>query len=163
MPQQFLDRPDVVARLQQMGGKAVPQCVASGRLGQARSPYRLPHRPLQALLVQVVSALLAAAGVNRTARRREHILPAPFLGGVRILSIQGIRQIHLAKALLQIMLVEHLDLLQMRPQKLGHRLRQHRHPVFLPLAVAHRDLAHPKIHVLHPQPHAFQQPQPCAI
>ena len=36
MPKEFLDRPDIVAVLKQMGGKGMPEGVTTGRLNNRR-------------------------------------------------------------------------------------------------------------------------------
>ncbi len=44
MPQQFLNRADVAARLQQVGGEAVPQNMLSHPFGDLPPPRPLPGR-----------------------------------------------------------------------------------------------------------------------
>jgi len=90
VPQQFLDGPDVVPGLEQVGGKGVPQGVRGHALGDARFLGRLFDGPLQAGRVNVMAADLTAAGVHRTLGRREEILPDELTGRMGVLSFQRI-------------------------------------------------------------------------
>ena len=47
MPKEFLDRPDIVAVLKQLGGKGMPEGVTTGRLGDPGFPDGLFDSPLQ--------------------------------------------------------------------------------------------------------------------
>ncbi len=53
--------------------------------------------------------------------------------------------------------------LQVRAAAARTSVRQHRHAVLLPFAVAHEDLAPLEIDVLHPQLKTLEQPQPGAV
>lgn len=48
-------------------------------------------------------------------------------------------------------------------QRRRQGLREHRHPVLVPLPAAHGDLPARQIHVLHPQAQALHQPEPRAV
>ena len=54
VPKEFLHRPDIVPRFEQMGCKRVPQCMTARRLGDLRLPDSGLHRPLQDQFVDVM-------------------------------------------------------------------------------------------------------------
>lgn len=64
MAEQFLHGADVLAALQKMRGEAMPQRVATGLLGNARSQDRLPYPLLHQVLMQVVQPLDAIPRVE---------------------------------------------------------------------------------------------------
>jgi hypothetical protein len=51
----------------------------------------------------------------------------------------------------------------MRGKIIPDRGWEHRHTAFVPFPCTHHDLARPEVDVLHPQPAALQQSQPCAV
>jgi hypothetical protein len=65
--QELLDRSDVMAILQQMGGEGVPECVAAHALGDARSKGGGPDGTLEDGFVKVMTS--AFAGGHRRTRR----------------------------------------------------------------------------------------------
>ena len=58
MAQQFLDRPNIIAVLKQMGGKRMPEGVATGRFGDPGSPNGFFDRPLQDGFMEMMPFLL---------------------------------------------------------------------------------------------------------
>jgi hypothetical protein len=57
------------------------------------------------------------------------------------------------------LLMQQLHPLQVLRQRPLQAPRQHAYPILEPFPLSHRDLVLLKIHILHPQPHAFHQPQ----
>ena len=86
MPEKLLDRPDVVAVLQQVRGERVAEGMAGGALLDGGSPDGLPHGTLKHGFVQVVAAALARCALDVDPGSREHPLPGPFPACVRILA-----------------------------------------------------------------------------
>jgi hypothetical protein len=70
---------------------------------------------------------------------------------------------HFAVPLAQIPRVQPAHALQVRPQRLDERLGQHGDTILLSLAVADQDLPISEVHVLHPQPQAFEHAQTRAV
>src|SRR5262245_50351163 len=96
--EQLLERADVVAGFEQVGGKAVPQRMRADRLGQTGAATRVADGALGDGLVQVVAAVCAAARVDGDHRRGEHPLPAPLALGVRVFAREPLRQPHTSEA-----------------------------------------------------------------
>src|SRR5439155_16843890 len=88
--EQFLDRADVVALLEQMGGEGVTESVAGRRLREAGGADRFLDGPLENGFVEMMTAPLASEAVHIEARGREDPLPAPVAAGVGILARQRI-------------------------------------------------------------------------
>ncbi len=99
--------------------------IARGFLESARQ-----HR-----FVQMIPADHAALGIERTAFRRKHVLPAPLIAGARILARERVGQMHLAVSLAQIDRMQTLRRAKLRVQHLHQALGQHRHPVLGALCV----------------------------
>ena len=109
-----------------------------------------------------------AAGHNRTRvygqiPGGEHILPAPFLGGGRILPSQSMRQVHLAMPLSQILLMQRLDPGQVVLEQRGQGGGKGGEPVFVALAGTNCNLVVGKIYILHSKTKTFHLSQPRAI
>jgi hypothetical protein len=65
MPQQLLNCTNVVTPFEQMGGKRMAQNMATDMLGNASRPRRLFNRANQVVFVNMMTADLAAAFINR--------------------------------------------------------------------------------------------------
>src|SRR5690606_27924263 len=111
----------------------------------------------------VVSPLDHGARIYRAPGRREYVLPAPFSICIRILPLQGEREVDPAKAFFKISLVPYLDAGKMISKRLDQTLRQSSHAVLLALAVADRELGAFEVHVFHAQAQALQQPEAAAV
>jgi hypothetical protein len=128
--EKFLDRPDIVAGLQEMGGEAMSQGVTARGLRDAGFPDGLLDRPLQGLLVDVMAALDARAWVDGALGGWKDILP-PFLRerngtlapagrstgraespplppGARILPGEGEGQVHIAETFFKVLLISRI-------------------------------------------------------
>ena len=139
VPEQFLHRADIVAVFQEVGGEAMAEGMATGRLVNARQLGRLSDGSLRAGLAEVMAAYNAGAGVSREAPGGEDVLPAPLFVSVRVLAFEGVREIDRTIAVVQVVLVKHSDALQMFLEGGAKALREHRHAVYLSFTVAHGD------------------------
>src|SRR5213594_3388770 len=94
MPEQLLDGPDVVAVLQQVRGKGMPERVTARVLEDAGLAQRALDGTLDGTLddrfVQVMAAPLAGEAIHVVSGRREHPLPADLASGDRVLSRQRV-------------------------------------------------------------------------
>jgi hypothetical protein len=78
MAEQFLNRPDIIAILKQVGGKAVAQRVTTNPRAQPGFAGSLFHSPLQYRLMQMMPPLDPRARVERDLGCWKYPLPAPF-------------------------------------------------------------------------------------
>ncbi len=163
VPQQFLNGPDVVPGLEQMGGKGVPQSMRGHALGDTRFPGRLLDGPLQTGRVNVMAVDRTAAGVHRTLGRREKILPDELTGCIGVLSFQCIGEIDLPVPGGQVLLVEQTHPLYLAAQFRDDRFGKRDNAVLLALAIPDGDGAVCKIHVLDTQADALHQAQAGAV
>src|SRR5438105_3145574 len=72
-------------------------------------------------------------------------------------------QMHVAKAIGQVLRVDLGDLEQMQSERAGEAVGQHRHPVLCALAVANDDFAASEFDVLYAKAHRFEDPHAGAI
>ena len=75
MPEQLLDGANVVAGLEQVGGKGVSESVAGGSLGDAAAAHGLGDGPLDARGMEVVSAIEAVKTGSRNGYRDVPVKP----------------------------------------------------------------------------------------
>ena len=84
MAQQFLDGSDVIAVLQQVGGKAMPQGMDRSKLADTRRADRIVNLPLQHRRVHVPEGVFSGPGILVHPAGRKKPVPGPFKlrGGV---------------------------------------------------------------------------------
>ena len=111
--EQLLNRADVVAVLEQVGGEGVAEGVTGDALGDAGELRGLVDGMLQAGRVEVMAAEAAGERVDRQCGRREDVLPDPVVAGIGQLAVEGIGELDGARAGLRVAAVEALDVLQM--------------------------------------------------
>src|SRR5690606_8051804 len=151
MPEQFLNRTDVVPRFEQMRGEGMSQRVHAARLDDARISYRLFDRALQCVLRRMMSALDTRARVERPTRGRKQVLPAPFEVCIRVLVLERVREIDAAEACSDVVFMQLPHLRKVGAQRLDQRMRQNRHAILLTLRVADDELPVLEVHVLNAQ------------
>jgi hypothetical protein len=81
VPEQFLNGPDVVPLLQEVGGEGVAEGVARRMLGDPRLTGRELDSPLDEGLIGVMAPLHARPDVDPPMLLGEEKLPAPFRRG----------------------------------------------------------------------------------
>ena len=79
---------NIRAAFQQMRGEGVTEGVAGGGLVDARSTDGLAHHALHRLLVKIMAAPGAGAGISRGVRGGEEKLPAEFQVGSGIFAMK---------------------------------------------------------------------------
>ena len=89
VPEQFLDGPDIVTSLYQMGGETVSQRMDRCRLGHSEARHRLMYMFLQGSGVQVIPIDLVGPWVYRKTARRKNPIPTPFKYGFRVFPLQS--------------------------------------------------------------------------
>ena len=94
MAEQFLHRPDVVPRFEQVGGETVPETVARSPLGNSGSLHgtrdRAAHRPFMGMM----PTLRSRPRIDGHLARRKDVLPLPFFRRVRQLAIECIWKVN---------------------------------------------------------------------
>ncbi len=161
--EQFLHGADVIAGFEQVGGEAVAQRVRVRRLVDPGAPRGLFDVALDGLFVDVVAADHAAARVGAVAGGGKDVLPAPFAAGVRIFTLQGMRQFHVGHAGGQILVVPAAPLGEVRAQIRHDAGRQHCHAILVTLAAADGDLVALEIDIFDAQAQAFHEPHAGAV
>lgn len=97
VPQQFLDRSDVVTGLEQVSGERVTKGMWTDRFANAGDPGCFVDCLLKNTLVKVMAFDVTGERVLGALGRGKDILPVPFPGGVGVLARQRIRQGDLAE------------------------------------------------------------------
>ncbi len=87
--EEFLDRPDIIPILQQMGRKAMAEGVAACVFGNSRRTDGGMDRALETALVETIATGFTGCGVNHITARRKDNLPGPFPIGMGIRALQG--------------------------------------------------------------------------
>lgn len=94
------------------------QRMAGRRPEDAGASHGKLHRPLKAILYLVMAANGAAARVDRSLGSGQPVLPAPFLIGKAIFSVQRVRHLDGAEAFCQVMNVSQPNLRDVHLQRL---------------------------------------------
>jgi hypothetical protein len=97
--EQLLDGADVSARLEQMRGEAMSKGMRGSRLGYSSSLGRRFDCSLQQALMHMVAAHDAGARVDRDVGGGEHVLPAPFAGGIGVFAFERVGEPDAAQAI----------------------------------------------------------------
>jgi hypothetical protein len=158
-----LHGPDILTGFEQVGGEAVPERVARGRLDDPGASDGAANEFLQRGLGQMMAPLDPGSGVDRSSRRGKDVLPGQLTIGVGILLGQGMRQVDSTEPLGDIPIVPAPNGIDLPHQGFHQRSGQEGHAVFLPLAVADDEVLLAEIDVLDPEAEAFHQPQPGTI
>lgn len=116
---QLLHGPDVIAGLNEVSCKTVPEGVARCSLGEFRRQHRLLHRTLYGLAVQMMAADNAATRVGRLVIGREDLVPAPLRPSGRILPLQCIGQHHAVATRQPVLFIQRFRIGQLVAQRLN--------------------------------------------
>ena len=103
MSEERLHGANINATFQQMRCKTVAKGVTASLFGDARCSHRTLDLPLKGVFMEVVAGDPSGSRVRTKRRRRENVLPCPFLRCVRILSPQRFRQMNFANARVEIL------------------------------------------------------------
>ena len=128
VPQQILHRPDVRTGLKQVSCKAVTQRMRNCILSQANAINHHLEEVSEIVFTHMVPPQFTAARVHRQTLRRKDPLPAKLATLVRILALQRIRQVDLAKPRFEVALVQTPDAFDLLDQLLATALRQNGKP-----------------------------------
>ena len=103
---EFLDGADVVAVLEEMGCKGMPESVTARRFCDAGREHGLPDGTLKRSLVQKMSAALATFTVVVLPRGWEDPLPGPFARRVRVFLTERVGELDETGVLSQVAVVQ---------------------------------------------------------
>jgi hypothetical protein len=87
MAQQFLDGPDIVAVLKEVGSERVTQRVWTHRLNEVRPLDGTANRSLQHGFLQVMPSSLARTWIHGNLGCGKHPLPTPLFGRIGIFPV----------------------------------------------------------------------------
>jgi len=161
--EQFLDRADVVAIVEEVGGEGMPERVTARPFRDARPVHGVLHRALDRAFVQVVAASAAGLAVGVDPGRGEEVLPGRFPAGVRVFTLEGARQRDPAGAIVEVLAVLLADALDLARDVGDEPDGKHGDPLVSALAAPHRDFVALEIDILDPYLQRLEQPQPRAV
>ena len=133
--QEILNRPDVVAGIEQVGREGVPQGVGGGGLDEPGPPNGLSRGLLHDCLVEMVPVLSARLPVGVKRRGREHVLPPPVSVRVGAFLGQGEGQRRPAESAVEILLMKPARPFEVTDEVLVAGRRQYRDPAFRSFSV----------------------------
>ena len=109
--------------------------------------------------MHIVAMAKAGRGTGIVRRCGEHVLPAPFPVGVRVLSEQRARKRSPAEVIAQVIFVQPANLLQVCQQGLLGPGREHCHLILAASSVWNRDLVTHDVNMLHAYSQSIGQPR----
>jgi len=92
VPEKFLNGPNIIPGLKQVGGEGVTESVTPDMLHNSSLPGRFFNGSLKNGFMDVVAAFLAGLCTLPPFLLREHALPPPVLRRVTIPAVQGVGQ-----------------------------------------------------------------------
>lgn len=155
MPEQFLDRPDVIAVFQQMRGERMAEAMAACGFGDAGLEDRLFYRALQNGFVQVVPAPLPRSPVGIMTGRWKDPLPGPRSACIRVFALQGVGQGNPTQPFPEVFFVLPFDSVEVPEKRLFRGPGKDRIAIFIALAAPNHDLVPGKLDILDSQPTTF--------
>ena len=147
MSEQVLDGADVVIIFEQVGGKTVTKGMGGDMFLDLDELDGAFKSFIHCAGGDVMAADLVRSWIRGTLPGGEDILPDPFLMGVRIFTVEGMGQINLTKALVEVLLMESLDAVQVTLEGVLEAVWQNGNAILTPFAIAHQDDLLPKIKV----------------
>ena len=160
MPQQFLHRADVGARLQQVGGEGVAQGVNRDVFGDAGLSHRFFQLAIQSFFEQMMAALDACLRVYGQFGRWKHPESGPTFARSGVFALERVGQKYAAASCGPVLPPKCARVGQLRPQIGRQSLGQHDHPVLVALATADHDGMAVKVMSLMRRPNASRRRKP---
>jgi hypothetical protein len=161
--EKLLDRPDVVAVLDQVGREGMAERVAVDGPLDADFVDGLLHGALEDSFVDVVAPDGVRARIGRAFPGREEPLPGPLLRGSGVLPFEGVGQVNTASPVPTIFLVQLLDAREPGDELRAHRGGKRDESVLLAFRVTDEDAAHAELDVLDSKAQAFEQSHSRAV
>ena len=161
--EEFLNGPDVVTRHEQMGCKGMAEGVASDLFVDSATADRSVNPFSHHRFVEVVAPDGVGSRIGASRAGWEDVLPTPVGGGVGVLSIESVGEVHSAETFSEILIVEFEDMVEVIPETTSAGVREEGHSVFLTLAVSDRDVSEIEVDILDAEPKAFEDAHACAV
>jgi hypothetical protein len=161
--QQRLNRPDIGARLEQVGREAVAERLACRALGKPRRASCAVHGFLYRRFVQVLKNLSTRRRIGARARGGEEVLPREALGRVRHFCAEGMGQVDLPAASCKLRLVPLCHGIELGDQLLARPSRKQRRSIILSFSATDHDLPSIEVDVLDPDRERFEEAKAASI
>ena len=161
--EELLDGADVVSGHEQVGGERVAEGVTAGFLGDAGFADRGIDCFSDDRLVQMVATNDAGSRILAVGAGGKDVLPTPVGGGVGVLSVKGLGEVHSAEAVGEVALVDIFHLHEMVLETLTTGFGEEGGSVFVALAVADGDVSEVEVEVLDSESEALEDPHPGAV
>jgi hypothetical protein len=136
MTQELLDRPNIIAVLDQVRGERVPERMAARPPGDADVQNCLPHCTLDHAFMHVMTPLAAASRVSTSMLGGKEPLPTPVFRRPGKLEAEGVGQEDLSDSGSEVLVVDSLDAGKPRRKRGFDHERQRSDAVSLPFRVA---------------------------
>jgi len=149
--EEFLDGADVVAVLEEVGGKGVAEGVGGDGFLEACGFSGGANGFLEDAFVYVVAHGFAGGGVHREGDGGEEVLPGKFFGSVGVFPDQGVGQVDFAAAFSEILLMDEGDDFDLFLEGWYEGIRQDGDAVVFPFSIADEDGVVAKINVFDAQ------------
>ena len=169
--EEFLDGADVPSTtlrvnstvLEEVGGETMAKGVGGDRFVYPGGPGGLLDGFLEDAFVYVVAHGFAGGGVHREGDGGEEVLPGEFLGSVGVFPDQGVGEVDLAVAFLEVLLMDDGDGFDLFLESRDEGIWQDGDAVVFALAVADDDGMVAEVDIFDAQADAFHQAQAAAV
>ena len=161
--EQRLNRPDVGARLEQVGREAVVEKMACRALGEPRRASCVVHGLLSRRFVQVVKDLSARRRIGARARGGEESLPREALGRVWHFCAEGMGQVDPTATSRKLLLVPLCYGIELGAQLLTRPSREQGRSIVLSFSAADHDLPSIEVDVLDADRERFEEAKAASI
>jgi hypothetical protein len=157
VPQQLLNRADVIVPLEKMAGKTVAKGMGRGTFRDCCFTHRLFDSSLHMRFMQVIPPVFPGRLHVGHLFGREEPLPDEILGGVLVLLVQGIHQENPVIVSCQVPLMQVLHEFKLLSQLRNDRLGKRHGSVFLPFPVMNGQDQGIKIEAMHTKIQALEK------
>jgi hypothetical protein len=160
VPEEFLDRPDVVSLLQPRRGKTGSEGLTTEAFVEPhRTPY-LTHGLWSPTLTLMIGPGDPGAWDFRQTLGGKDVWPDPESAGMRILAFQRERSRDRANPVRDILCMDVRAVREMFLERYDQAFRQHGDPILHAFVIVHDDLRLGNVEILDTQSQTFHQPQP---
>ena len=156
----LLDRADVCAAGEQVGGETMSQSMAANRMGNFRPARRVAHGALHRARMEMVEPHYAFTRIAAWSRGGEHKLPAPGRCRVRVLARQCPGHRHRRDSCIAILFVNQTPGAKMAVQRFMQHIGHSHYPILATLAGSNNQGAMLEIKILDSQGLSLRKTQP---